>query len=90
MAPYSLEITCIRKGDRYNPFERITHVGGNGWRKTQEDVIRDIRFNRQPYHVTKRGIRVEVIAVQREGRWYLKTENDGVDPNNLLELPECI
>jgi hypothetical protein len=30
-----------------------------------------------------------VVAVRSNGRKYLKTEADGIEPNNLLALPKC-
>lgn len=30
-----------------------------------------------------------VVAVSRNGNKYVKTQNDGDQPNNLLKLPEC-
>ena len=40
--PQTAEVTCVTKNDRYNPFERITHIGGRGWKLTQEDAISKI------------------------------------------------
>ncbi|WP_322515028.1 DUF3892 domain-containing protein [Rhodopseudomonas palustris] len=88
------QIKCIRKSDRFNPHERITHVGGYEdapWRITQEEAIRllearEWRFWVKPLH----GDAVWVtVAVSRFGNKYLKTEADGEQPNNLLSLPEC-
>ena len=44
-------ITCITKTDRWNPHERIPHVGGtNGdgkrWRLTQADAIEGIMLRK--------------------------------------------
>jgi hypothetical protein len=41
------QILCVNKSDRYNPHERITHIGGknaNGtrWHITQEAAIAGI------------------------------------------------
>ena len=41
------------------------------------------------YYVSRGGYQVNVIVAQRLGHKYLKTENDGEQPDNLLALPEC-
>jgi len=88
-------ISCIKKSDRSNPHERITHVGGvNGdgtrWRLTQEQAISGIETGKWRFYTSVRGDSVWVIvAVSRFGNKYLKTESDGDQPNNLLSLPEC-
>lgn len=90
-----LEITCINKSDRDNPYERITHIGGGetiltSWRKTQEEAIAEIETGKSQFFVNRDSEKVWVIvAVSRFGNKYLKTEADGEDPNNLLNLPEC-
>jgi hypothetical protein len=89
------EVLCINKSDRYNPHERITHIGGknaNGtpWRLSQQDAIQGIEDGKWTFYVTKNGKTVRVIvAVSQYGHKYLKTEADGEQPNNLLSLPEC-
>jgi len=85
------QITCINKDDRYNPYERITHVGGYSWKITQRDAIRRIESGIDSYYVSVNGRSVPVIvAVSRYGNKYLKTEADNDEPNNLLSLPECV
>lgn len=95
-----LQITCVNKSVRFNPWERITHVGGSGWKVTQQDAIAGIESGKWTFFVrpTSQGflatltgsIDVNVIvAVSRFGNKYLKTEADGEEPNNLLSLPEC-
>ena len=40
--PQTAQIKCVKKRDRPNPHERITHVGGYGanqWKLTQEEAI---------------------------------------------------
>jgi hypothetical protein len=87
------EIKCVRKADRPNPHERITHVGGyvtSHWLLTQEDAIGKIERREWDFYTMVRGQRANVIvAVSRFGNKYLKTESDGEHPNNLLSLPEC-
>lgn len=86
-------IECINKSDRTNPHERITHVGGsasNGWKITQQAAIDFIEKGEWKFYVHVKGESVWVIvAVSRFGNKYLKTQNDGEQPNNLLSLPEC-
>lgn len=94
-AVQTAQIECINKLDRPNPHERITHVGGTsggGWRITQQEAIRYIERNEWRFWVKPAGATKSVwvvVAVSRYGHKYLKTENDGEHPNNLLSLPEC-
>ncbi|MBE0530275.1 MAG: DUF3892 domain-containing protein [Rhodospirillales bacterium] len=90
-----LQITCINKSDRMNPHERILRVGGGqtilgSWRKSQEEAISEIETGTNRFYVHVGGKSVWVIvATSRFGNKYLKTEDDGEQPNNLLSLPEC-
>jgi hypothetical protein len=89
------EVLCINKDNRYSPQERITHIGGKNsstekWKLTLEEAISGIESGKWTFFVRKGGSEVKVIiSVSRSGRKYLKTENDGEEPNNLLSLPEC-
>lgn len=84
------QITCITKSDRFNPHERITHVGGVNWRLTQQEAIQLIDNGQWRFYVAQGGQSVEVIVEKsRYGHRYLKTKADGEQPDNLLSLPEC-
>lgn len=82
------EITCIVP-DGSDPDNRIDEVGGPGWKKTENVVIREIENEDREYFVEVDNARVKVVVKEREGRKYLRTDPDQTTKNNLLSLPEC-
>lgn len=88
-----VEVKCINKRDRQNPHERIKSIGGfhggKAWKLPESDAIAGIEAGTYQFYVMVNYQRVEVIIATRLGVKYLKTENDGEQPNNLLSLPEC-
>jgi hypothetical protein len=93
-ATKTCQIKCINKSDRFNPHERITHIGGytdRQWKLTQEEGIRLIETGEWKFWVkppNSDSVWV-TVAISRFGNKYLKTTSDGEEPNNLLSLPEC-
>jgi len=87
------QIQCINKTDRYSAHERISHVGGTSpsrWKLTQQEVIRAIENRVEDFYVSVGGHSVwVVVGMSAGGHKYIKTQNDGEQPNNLLSLPEC-
>jgi hypothetical protein len=90
----SIQIMCINKTPRNDPHDRIENVGGvaNGkpWKISQPVAIAHIESGEWQFYVSAGGKSVWVIvAVSAYGHKYLKTQNDGAQPDNLLSLPEC-
>ncbi|MGN6268410.1 MAG: DUF3892 domain-containing protein [Sphingomonas sp.] len=87
------EIQCVNKTDRYSAHDRISNVGGSfpaRWKLTQEQAIQAIETGAWQFYVSVNGNSVwVVVAISAAGNKYLKTQNDGEQPNNLLSLPEC-
>ena len=90
-----VEIKCINKTNRSDPHERISHVGGvnadgTRWKMTEDAAINSIENGTYKFWTQGGGKSVWVIiAKSAASHKYLKTESDGIHPNNLLALPEC-
>jgi len=89
------QIKCINKTNRSSAHDRISHIGGvagdgTRWKLTLDDAIEGIENDKWKFYVSVNGDSVWVIvSTSAAGNKYLKTQNDGDQPNNLLNLPEC-
>lgn len=91
----SHQVRCINKTPRYDPHDRIKNIGGqnpdgSNWQITQPEAIVGIETGKWGFHVTAGGKTARVIVATHNGNKYIKTENDGLQPDNLLSLPECV
>ena len=84
-----VRVTCINKIPRNNPYEGITHLGGNGWRWTKDQVISSIKSKTNTFHTLVNGNRGNIDIVNGPNGPYLRTHADGTWNDNLLSLPEC-
>ena len=81
------EITCVVRS-HIDPEDRVVAVGGQGWRKSIDDVIREIDDG-SPYFVQVNGSRVRVEARFDRAHPYLRTDSGKTSETRLLYLPEC-
>jgi 1,2-phenylacetyl-CoA epoxidase catalytic subunit len=72
-----------------SPYQRISHIGGHGWRFTQEQAIQGILNEQYLFYIRIGEKAVELTIGQYEDIVYLKTAADGAHLNHLLRLPEC-
>jgi len=91
-----VQIHCINKIPRNDPYHRITHVGGinagasTRWRLTLDEAIKGAKEKKWHFWTVANGKSVWVeVHKTAQGHEYLKTDSDGDEPNNLLSLPEC-
>lgn len=79
------------KPDNFDADRRIQGLCGPGWSKGIDTIIFEIENGLYRYWTTspqRQAVWVQV-SKRANGRKYLKTEADGVEPNNLLALPHC-
>lgn len=94
----NVQVSCIRKrGDHFDPHERIEGLGGmhggKRWYMVEADIISELKkpasTRRWNFYTSVNGKTAWVIVAVHNGREYLKTTEDKYAPNNLLSLPEC-
>lgn len=89
-----IEVVSVRKIDRMDPWERITHLGlminGSVEVKTQEEAIDLIEGGYELWvDVNQQRVNCKVQRSSQFGKKYIITEADGYQGNNLLSLRPC-
>lgn len=84
-----VQVTCINKQPRDNPYDGITHLGGAGWKWTRQQVIDSINAKANTFYTSVNGNRGDIGVVKGPNGDYLRTYADGQWNDNLLSLAEC-
>jgi len=84
------QVKCITKQPRQNTHEGITHLGGDGWKWTRDQVVTSIQNKTNTFYTMVGGKRADIGIVQGQYGPYLRTHADGQWNDNLLALPECV
>jgi hypothetical protein len=84
-----VQVTCINKLPRNNPYEGITHLGGSNWKWTRQEVVDSIEGGTNTFYTLEGGRRATVGVIRGPNGPYLRTHADGVWNDNLLALREC-
>ena len=84
-----VQVTCINKQPRNDPYEGITHLGGATWHWTRQQVIDSIEAKTKTFYTLVGNNRGNIGVVNGPNGKYVRTYADGKWNDNLLALPEC-
>ena len=85
-----VQIKCINKPDRQSTHEAITHLGGDGWHWSRQQVVTSIDAGTNTFFTLVGGKRANVGVVNGANGPYVRTYADKLSTDNLLALPECV
>jgi hypothetical protein len=85
-----VRVRCINKQPRNDTHEGITHLGGEGWKSTRQQVVDSIRAKTNTFYTLVGGTRANVGVVDGPRGPYVRTYADGKWNDNLLALLECV
>lgn len=85
-----LQVKCINKQPRNDTHEGITHLGGENWKWTRQQVINAIEGGMHTFYTMVRSNSASVGVVNGAHGKYLRTYADGKWNDNLLALYECV
>jgi hypothetical protein len=84
-----IQVTCINKQPRDNPYEGIVYLGNSTGKWTRNQVINWIESKQHTFYTLVAGNRGDIGVVDGPNGKYLRTYADGKWNDNLLSLPEC-
>lgn len=84
-----VQVTCINKQPRQDPYEGITHLGNSTGKWTRQQVIDWIENKSNTFFTMAGSKRADIGVINGPGGKYLRTYADGIWNDNLLALPEC-
>lgn len=84
-----VQVRCINKQPRNDPHEGITHLGGEGWKWTRQQVIDSINAKTNSFYTLVNDSRADVGVVKGPNGEYVRTYANGKWNDNLLALYEC-
>jgi uncharacterized protein DUF3892 len=85
-----VQVRCVSKQLRQDPHHGITHLGGETWRWTRQQVVTSIEAKTNTFYTLVGGTRTNVAVVDGPNGKYVRTHADGKWTDNLLALPECV
>ena len=85
-----VQVRCVNKQPRQDPYHGITHLGGDGWKWTRQQVIDSITARTHTFFTLVGRNRADVAVVDGPNGRYVRTHADGKWNDNLLALPECV
>lgn len=85
-----VRVRCVSKQPRQDPHHGITHLGGENWNWTRQQVINSINAKTNSFYTLVGGVRANVGVVHGLHGDYVRTHADGKWNDNLLALPECV
>lgn len=89
-------ISCVTRSDLMNHDRRLRGIGGVNadgahWRISEAQAVAGIEAGRWSFYVERGGRDLPVVvAVSKYGLKYIKGIEDGLHPETLLALPECL
>lgn len=83
-------VSCIVKGDsdKYSDCRCVTEIQTNRKRYSREQAHRGVD-NGKIIWVEGSNSRAKLLAAEREGTKYVRTEPNDTEKDNLLTQPEC-
>jgi hypothetical protein len=81
-------VTCITETEHPTPYRQISHIGGTGWRFTQEQAVQGILNEQYVFYILERGKAIVLTIGLYKDIAYLTTAIKS-HQDHLLHLPKC-